>query len=193
PTPAAALGIAGTFDTSMASVRGANLQRQWISENTLLADMNGGRGITPGRFRITNAAGVGATIDTSGVGTVRLGDVITQINNAGIGVTASINGNGDGLLLTDTSGGAGKLKVEDQNSTTATDLNIKGEATATTIDGSFEKTIALDANDTLSTVQQKINALGFGVSAAIINDGTGLARYRPSLTARTGGAPASRG
>jgi flagellar hook-associated protein 2 len=186
-TTAAALGIAGTFDSTKTSVQGANLQRQWISENTLLADMNGGHGITAGRFRITNAKGIGATIDTSGVGTVRLGDVITQINNASIGVTASINADGDGLLLTDTSGGAGKLQVEDQNSTTATDLNIKGEATATTIDGSFEKTITLDANDTLSTVQQKINALGFGVSAAIINDGTGLAPYRLSLTARNGG------
>src|SRR4030095_620844 len=33
-TTAAALGIAGTFDSTVASVQGANLQRQWVSENT---------------------------------------------------------------------------------------------------------------------------------------------------------------
>ena len=186
-TSAAALGIAGTFNTSVPAAQGANLQRQWVSENTLLADYNGGRGVTPGRFTVTNAAGLSATIDLSAPGTIRLGQVIEKINAAGIGVTASINANGDGLLLTDTTGGAGKLKVADRDSTTAADLNIKGEATATTIDGSFEKTITVDATDTLATVQQKVNTLGFGVSASIINDGTGLAPYRLSLTARNSG------
>jgi flagellar hook-associated protein 2 len=186
-TTAAALGVAGTFNTSVTAVQGANLQRQWANENTLLADYNGGRGVTPGKFKITNAAGRTATIDLSAPGTVRLGQVIDRINAAGINVAASINANGDGLLLTDTSGGAGKLEVEDSNSTTATDLNIKGQATGTTIDGSFETTVTVDATDTLATVQQKINALGFGVSAAVINDGTGLAPYRLSMTARNSG------
>ena len=35
----------------------------------------------------------------------RLGDVMKKINAASIGVTASINANGDGLLLSDASGG----------------------------------------------------------------------------------------
>ena len=186
-TSAAALGIAGTFNTSVTAVQGANLQRQWVNENTLLSDYNGGRGVTPGKFKVTNAAGGTATIDLSAPGTVRLGQVIDRINAAAINVTASINANGDGLLLTDTSGGAGKLEVEDSNSTTATDLNIKGVAAATTIDGSFEKTVTVDATDTLAAVQQKINALGFGVSASVINDGTGMAPYRLSMTARNSG------
>lgn len=186
-TTAAALGIAGTFNTLVTAVQGSNLQRQWVNENTLLSDYNGGRGVTPGKFKITSAAGNTATIDLSAPGTVRLGQVIDRINAAGIGVTASVNAKGDGLLLTDSSGGAGKLEVEDTNSTTATDLNIKGVATGTTLDGSFEKTVTVDATDTLATVQQKINALGFGVSAAVINDGTGLAPYRLSMTARHSG------
>lgn len=186
-TSAAVLGIAGTFDSTVTSVQGANLQRQWINENTLLADYNGGKGVTPGKFKITNAAGLSATIDLTSSSTIRLGQVIDKINGAGINVTASINANGDGLLLTDGSGGAGKMKIEESNSTTAANLNIKGEATTNTIDGSFEKTVTIAATDTLAAVQQKVNALGFGVSAAIINDGTGLAPYRLSLTAKSSG------
>ena len=186
-TTAAALGVAGTFATSVASVQGANLQRQWVSENTLLSDYNGGKGVTPGRFTITNAAGGTTTIDLSAPGTVRLGQVIEKINAAGINVTASVNANGDGLLLTDTSGGAGKMKVEERGATTAANLNLLGEATGTTIDGTFEKTLTVDATDTLATVQQKINAMSFGVAASVINDGTGTAPYRLSLTARNSG------
>jgi flagellar hook-associated protein 2 len=186
-TTAALLGIRGTFNNSVASVQGSNLQRQWVSENSLLADYNGGKGVAPGRFKITNGNGVSATIDLSAQGVLKLGQVMERINAAGIGVTASINPNGDGLMLTDGSGGPGKMKVEESNGTTAADLNIKGEAAANVIDGSFEKTITLDANDTLATTQQKIAALGFGVSATIINDGTGLAPYRLSLTARGSG------
>src|SRR5688572_27777864 len=43
-----ALGLNGTFDTSFAAVDGKNLQRQWVSENTLLSAYNGGKGVTPG-------------------------------------------------------------------------------------------------------------------------------------------------
>ena len=186
-TTAATLGIAGTFNTAVTSVQGANLQRQWVSENTLLADYNGGKGVTPGKFKITNGNGLTATIDLTAPGILKLGQVIDRINAAGIGVTAAINPNGDGLLLTDGSGGPGKLKVEEANGTTAADLNIKGEAATNTINGSYEKTVTFDATDTLTTAQQKIAALGFGVSATIINDGTGLAPYRLSLTARTSG------
>lgn len=185
---ATTLGIAGTFATTVTAVQGANLQRQWVSQNSLLSDYNGGKGVTAGKFKITNTAGLTATVDLTAPGTIKLGQVIDKINAAGINVVASINANGDGLLLTDTAGGAGKLEVEEQNSTTAADLNIKGEsATGTTIDGSFEKTIVVTATDTLSTVQKKIADLGFGVSASIINDGTGLAPYRLSLTAKNSG------
>jgi flagellar hook-associated protein 2 len=153
----------------------------------LLRDYNGGKGVTPGRFKIKNSNGLTSTIDLTAPGTIKLGQVIDKINAAGIGVRASVNANGDGLLLTDTAGGAGKMAVEEVDATTAADLNIKGVAAATTIDGSFEKTITVAATDTLADVQGKIAALGFGVSASIINDGTGLAPYRLSLTARNSG------
>jgi flagellar hook-associated protein 2 len=187
-TTAAALGIAGTFDNTNVTVNGGNLQRQWVTGHTLLSDYNGGKGVALGKFTITNAQGTAATIDLSIGAPKRLQDVINAINGRNIGVTASINANGDGLLITDTTGGPGTLKIEDNGGTTAKDLNILStSATTTAVDGSFEKTITTDINDDLGTVQQKINALGFGVTASIINDGSGLAPYRLSLNAINSG------
>jgi flagellar hook-associated protein 2 len=191
-TTATDLGLAGSFDTSIAAAQGANLQRQWITENTQLKDYNGGKGVAPGSFKITGADGRTAEVDLSDGSATKLGDVITAINNKGIGVTASINANGDGLLLTDTSGGAGKIKVEEVDSTTAKDLNILGESDGTappppTINGSFERTLTLTGDETLADLQQKITDLDPGVVAAIINDGSGVAPYRLSLTSRNTG------
>jgi len=188
-TTAADLGVAGTFDTNTPAARGANLQLAWLSEATPLAQLNGGKGVTPGAFKITNSAGGQRTISLADGNAKTLGDVITRINAAGAGVTASINANGDGLLLTDTAAGAGKMKVENSSGTTARDLNILGEATAAAgpIDGSFEKTIAVTATDTLTTVAEKIRTLGYGASASVINDGSGVAPYRLSLTAFNSG------
>ena len=128
-----------------------------------------------------------ATVDLTQGNEIRLQDVIAEINSKGIGVTASINTTGDGLLLTDAAGGTQKLKVDNVEGTTASDLNIKGTATATTIDGSFEKTITVNATDTLQTLQTKINDLNWGVTASIINDGSSIAPYRLSLNAKNSG------
>jgi flagellar hook-associated protein 2 len=185
-TTAAALGIAGTFDAS--SVDGANLQHQYVSLNTTLSNYNGGAGVTPGSFQITNSQGVSATINL-GSGTFNtLGDVISAINDKDIGVTASINSTGNGLVLTDTSGGTGEMTVTDlAGGTAAADLNIAGTATDNVINGAMEKTITVTSSDTLSSLQQKINQLGFGVTANIINDGSSTAPYRLSLTAVNSG------
>lgn len=182
------LGILGSFGTSTTAVAGANLQKQWVTQGKLLSTMNGGKGVGKGKFSIANAIGQTATVNLSSPNIQTMGDVIYQINNAGVaGVTASINANGDGLLITDASGGAGKLKITDVDSTAAADLNIKGTATGTTIDGSFEKTITVGINDTLATVQTAINNLGFGVTASVINDGSPTAPFRLSLTAKNSG------
>jgi flagellar hook-associated protein 2 len=188
-TSATDLGINGDFDTNTPLVKGKNLQRAWVSENTLLSQYNGGRGVTPGRFKITNGNGKSATVDLTQGNEVRLGDVIAEINAKDIGVTARINDHGDGLLLEDTSGGAGKLKVEEDSGTTAADLNIKGESAdgVHTIDGSMEKTITVLATDTLGDVQKKIQDTNWGVTAQIINDGSGNAPYRLSLNAKNSG------
>ncbi|HEV8606506.1 MAG TPA: flagellar filament capping protein FliD [Tepidisphaeraceae bacterium] len=186
-TTAAELGIAGTFSTAVASVKGANLQRQWVGSNTLLSTFNGGAGVAPGTFKMTNSLGIISEVDLSQGNEVTVQDVIDEINSKGISITASINANGDGLLLTDSAGGPVAMKVEEVGGKTAADLNILGTASGTTIEGSWEKTIAVTALDTLSSVQTKINDLGFGVSAGIINDGSGASPFRLSLAARNTG------
>lgn len=183
------LGLDGTFDLATTTVKGANLQRQWVSENSLLAELNGGKGVRPGKFIVTDSTGKSATVDLTQGNEIRLSDVISEINSKGLGVTASINANGDGLLLTDTAGGGAKLKVEDTTGTAAADLRIAGTAAdgQTTIDGSYEKTIDITATDTLQDVQKKINDLNFGVTAQIINDGSGGEPYRLTINASNSG------
>jgi flagellar hook-associated protein 2 len=186
-TTAAKLGIAGTF--SGGSVNGGNLQTQYISQNTLLSTYNGGQGVPLGQFQITNSKGAATTIDLT-TGTYNtLGDIINTINAKNAGVTASINANGNGLLLTDTAGGANALKVNDLGGTTAADLNIVGTAAtgSKTIDGALQKTITVTATDTLTTLQNKINQLGFGVTANTINDGSSADPYRLSITSVNSG------
>ena len=184
-TSATALGLLGTYTSNVAG--GSDLHHQYITASTLLSDYNGGKGITPGKFTITASTGATSQVDLTGANFVTIGDVLKTINSRAIGVTASINANGNGILLTDTAGGPTQLKAVDDTGTAAADLNIAGTATTQTIDGAFEKTIAVTANDTLSTVQQKINSLGFAVNANIINDGSGATPYRLSINAQNSG------
>ncbi len=185
---ATALGLAGTSAAGTLSGRG--LDKQSVTTSTLLATLNGGQGIDKGTFTITNAAGTSATVDLTGPNVTTVGDVLYQINSKGLaGVSATINATGNGIELTDTSGGAGRLTVADTSGTAAADLNIKGAAAAgtTTIDGAYAKTITVGANDTLTTVAAAINAADAGVTASVISDGSTTNPYRLSLTATNAG------
>jgi flagellar hook-associated protein 2 len=188
-TTAADLGIAGTF--SSGTVDGGNLQHQYVSDSTPLSTYNGGQGVALGQFQITNSEGDTATVDLTSGTFDTIGQVIQAINSKNIGVTASINANGNGILLTDTAGGPNKLTVTDLGGTAAADLNIAGTATGTTIDGGLQKTITVTSSDTLTTLQNKINQAGFGVTASIINDGSATDPYRLSLTAVNSGQAGS--
>ncbi len=178
------LGLAQTGT----SIRGANLQRQYISESTRLEDLNCGRGVARGRLKITNSNGVYATVDLSSSSIRTLQDVIDAINARGIGVQASINETGDGLLLTDTTGGAGAMKVEEDGGTIARDLNILGTAQDGRIDGSFEFQIEIGGGDTLETLVSRIGRETTLATATVLNDGTPLAPYRLNIAARISGA-----
>jgi flagellar hook-associated protein 2 len=188
-TTAAALGISGTFAATSPVAVGKNLQAQYVSLNTPLTQFNGGAGVALGQFQIQNSKGQTAVVDLSQGSFNTIGDVISAINAKNIGVTASIDTTGNGILLTDSAGGAGKLTVSDLNGgTTAADLNIAGTATGTTLDGALQKTITITSTDTLTSVQNKINQLGFGVIASIVNDGSSTDPYRLSLTAVNSGS-----
>ncbi len=190
-TAAAGLGIE-TAGTAANTLDGTNAQQRWVSNATLLSDLNVGQGIGTGDIRITDASGGTSLINIdSDLRTVD--DLLVFLNSRPIDITAAINANGDGIEITDTSGVAGTLKIEDVGGTVGKSLNIKGEvthdgATGNTIDGSYEREVTFDATDTLDDVSRKINAEGIGVLATVINDGGTGAPFRLSFTSKFSGS-----
>lgn len=188
-TEAAALNVA--VDAAVDDIDSGNLQMRYISEATLLAEMNGGEGVASGKITITDANYKSSTVDLQ-QGEKTLGEVISEINSRGLAVEARINDNGDGIIIEDTSsGGPGSITVEEDGSTTARDLGILGEDTDGNgyLDGSFEVLIDIDASDSLEDIAAKINDSSVAMNAAIVNDGSGVNPYRLSLTStRTGSA-----
>ena len=97
----------------------------------LLRDLNGGSGVaTPGQVQLTDRSGATATIDLTNAATID--DVVSAINGAGLGLSATINSAGNGLVITDTTGQtASNLKIEDLGgATTAADLHIAADVVA---------------------------------------------------------------
>ncbi|NOX59401.1 MAG: flagellar filament capping protein FliD [Planctomycetes bacterium] len=182
-TLAAQLGIGGSFEES---VDGENLQLQYMSERTLLEDLNGGRGVRPGTIEFQTTTGEIFAVDID-AGDDTLGKVISAINESGTlrGVTASINATGDGIVISDSNGGANKLTITDRNAgTAAKDLRIAGEAKVgdPQIDGSFEIRIDVEADDTLQDIATKLSEASPDLSASVINDGASATPFRLSLT-----------
>jgi flagellar hook-associated protein 2 len=95
-----------------------------VDQGVSLSELNGGAGFSPGKIRITDGSGDTAVIDLSTAQTID--NVLRDINNAGtISVTATADG--DHLVLTDTSGGTGPLKVQEVGGgTTAASLGLVG-------------------------------------------------------------------
>lgn len=94
-----------------------------------LADFNAGRGVRRVAgidFRVTRSDGTTFDVDIADTATAAQ-DVISAINTAsgGAGVTASLAAAGNGIVLTDTAGGAGTLTVTPMNySEAAQDLGL---------------------------------------------------------------------
>lgn len=183
-------------DSSATSVNSGALNKQQISQATLLSSLNGGAGIDVGDFDITGTNGVIGSINLDDPGNVAttVGDVISRINALSIGVQARINDRGDGIEIYDTAHQGGSIIVSEVgNGTTAHDLNLLGTSSVGTvngdqtqvIDGTHTASVQITADDTLSTLVAKINALGKGVTASILNDGT---KQRLSLQAKDSGA-----
>ncbi|QQE11375.1 flagellar filament capping protein FliD [Planctomycetota bacterium] len=180
---AANLGLAGVHDEKVAD--SGNLQMQYISESTTLDDL----GVTRGEFTITDSSGASATVDLTQGDEHTLGDVIREINSRGLDVEARINENGDGIELIDNGPGLVPIKVEDEGSSTASDLGIVGEASAAgkNLDGSFEKHVKIDPDDSLEDIADKLNDADLNMRATIVNDGAAGSPYRLSMTTREPG------
>ena len=181
-------GLNIAANTTSSSVDSGDLNKKFVSTGTLLSTLNGGKGVTTGNFQITDSRGVTSTIAiTSSMTTVQ--DVLNAINKSGLDVQASINQNGDGILLHDTGPGTSAITVAESGSTTAQSLGLLGSAPAAGQDfvGSFANKVTIAATDTLSDVVNKINAASIGIRATIVNDGSPNNPYRLSLTAAQGG------
>ncbi len=176
------------------SFTGTNLQLQYISGATALADLNYGQGVGTGVFRVTDGFGDSAEVSIDS-DSVTLLDVIAEINSKGLAINARINDTGDGLLIEEDLSGAGgetpfvPIKVDSVSGTAAEDLKIRGEGTLneTTIDGSYEINLALNASDSLDDIVDAINEAGAPISATIINDGSAGAPFRLAITSDVAG------
>jgi len=186
-TGAADLNLAQDVDAT--TIDSGNLNLRYVSESTLLTNLNGGKGITVGQFTITDSAGASATVDLTQGNETTVSDVLAEINSRGLALTARINDTGDGILIEDTGPGTLAIKVEEAGSTTARDLGLLGEAAnpGDALDGRFEKSLTIATDDTLDDILTKINEGQFGVSATIINDGSGTNPFRLSLQATKSG------
>lgn len=129
-----------------------------MTSATLLSDLNAGTGVTAGKIRITDGAGGDSTVDLTTARTV--GDVITRIGAASVGVTASIFNSGGTTSLRLTKAGANLTVTEVDSGTTAAQLGILQTAAGATLTGT-------DRNPRL-TQETAVTALnnGAGVSLA---------------------------
>ncbi|HUG69545.1 MAG TPA: flagellar filament capping protein FliD [Pirellulaceae bacterium] len=183
-------------EDAVSTVNSGSLDLQTFNENIALSSLNGGAGVGKGSFLITDTNGQVGAINLAVLDANDVGDVIDAINALSIGVVARINDTGDGILLLDTAGGTGDLKVADVGTGTsaarlklagtAVEVDINGTPTKV-IDGSVAIKVTLDADDTLEDLVTKINALGAGVSASVFNSGAGATPFRLSLVSQVTG------
>ena len=134
PTQGVAMTIAENGGTTA-----ADLGIRSLSPDTKLEELNDGRGVgvvAGPELQVTRKDGTTFQVELTGAATIQ--DVIDAINAAdgGAGVNASFAATGNGIVLTDSTGGAGSLTVGSINfSTAARDLGLEGSVAGTTIDG----------------------------------------------------------
>jgi flagellar hook-associated protein 2 len=148
-TAATDLGLAQSVAAS--KLDSGNLQLQYVSGSTRLASLNSGAGVTRGIFKITDSAGASASVDLTQGNEITIADVLSEINSRGLAINARVNDNGDGIVIEDTGPGTFAIKVEEEGGTIARDLGLLGAAANPGDDfvGSFERTVEIDADDTL--------------------------------------------
>ncbi|MCH8063619.1 MAG: flagellar filament capping protein FliD, partial [Chloroflexi bacterium] len=181
---AGSLGIAGQG----VEINSDNLQKQYVSENTLLGDLNAGLGIARGKFRITDSSGRSEIVNLTSPTITTIGDVIAEINRTGLTVRASINETGDGILIADDSGVHSRLKIEDlEGGNAAHDLHLAGDTEEGRIDGSFELKIELQGGETAQELVDLINERSTLARANIFNDGRDVNPFRLTVSSRATG------
>jgi len=167
-------------DTTDQIVVGKNLNRQTVTSETKLTELNGGSGVGTGSFLVTDSNGVIGAVSIKGDEIETVGDLVDAINNLSNNVTASINEAGDGISIVDSAGGTKSLAVRSSGSSEiAENLGIAGTATDHTIGGQSVKAlvgtqaevIEIEAEDTLASIVEKINGEeGYAKASIRTND-----------------------
>ncbi len=119
----------------------ADLGLRSFDTTTRLSNLNNGAGlklVEGAELRVTDSNGVGFDVEFQGLETVQ--DLLNAINSAattaGAGVAATLNANANGIVLTDSAGGAGELAVANLNfSTAVTDLGLNGPVAGGVLSG----------------------------------------------------------
>lgn len=178
--------------------RGESLQRAYVQDATLLANLNGGRGIGTGRVRFTDGIGNTAELNIrSDVKTVRhlMRELNSQLDARSVNVRVQINEAGNGLIVTEKDGvtpGGEPIRIEDVNGSVARNLRIAGTADGVEdknfINGAYDRTLEFEPGATLNDVMREINDSRTGITATIINDGSGSRPYRLSLASNATGS-----
>jgi flagellar hook-associated protein 3 FlgL len=157
-----------------------NLGVRSMHAGTVLADLNDGQGVRvneDGLADFTISCHDGTNVSVSLLGCVTVQQAITAINTAGAGkVTAAIATTGNGIVLTDTTAGAGAFQVAAANSSyAAEDLGLEKSAGA-------GATIAGD--DVNPIYEQGVFRFLYDLRDALLaNDSASVTKAGESLTA----------
>lgn len=192
-------GTAGAIGLSISTtdqiVEGENLRRPSVTSDTQLAALNQGAGIGSGSFTVRDSSGAVAAVNLAVQEIATIGDLIDNLNQLGIGITAQLNDAGDGIAIIDTAGGGSTLTIEDTGSgQVAKLLGIDGTATNQVVAGSTVSalvgtqalTIDVVASDTLTDLVAKINEAGRYVEASARTDQGG--QFSLQMRSLQGGA-----
>jgi flagellin-like hook-associated protein FlgL len=171
PTQGVAMTVAENGGTTA-----ADLGIRSLAPTTKLADLNGGKGVNTvngPELQVTRKDGTSFQVDISSAVTVQ--DVINAINAAdgGSGVTASFATTGNGIVLSDSTGGPGALSVSSINfSSTAKDLGLDAPASGATLTG--KDTNGIEVPGLFGNLQKLRTALESNDQAGITAAAEGL-------------------
>lgn len=129
---------------------------------TRLADLRQGLGVASGSIAITVGATT-TTVDLSGAEDLK--DVENIIENAVSGLTVTVNGSGNGLLLTH--GSSAFSVAEVGGGTTASNLGISGSSVGLTLTGTDENPLL-----TRFTPVSSLNGTGLTLTNIAVTNGT---------------------
>lgn len=184
------LNIAGSISGANVVVNSGSLDRQYVNENTRLADYGSASGVPKGKFRITDGNGGSAIVDLTQDADDTIGDVIREINTRGLAVSARINDTGDGILIENTAG-VGSVRIQEVGGgSTAKALRLLSEPNDQgDVNARLAVSIQINAGTTLTQFAAAIAQSGAPATASILNDGSPSAPFRLNLTsARSGSA-----